>query len=128
MTTESETKIQKRILDFFRLSPAVDWCERMNSGQRGRTRNNVVQLAKKGTADIVGTLKTGRSFFFEVKRPGNVPTEAQEAFLRARAKKAKAGWGCSVEDARRFLESYHIPNVWTPDTEGSGTDAQARDL
>lgn len=104
----SEQQIQKAVLQFLQYSPRVVWVDRINSGAVAgfvfcsdirkvmygnkdniiggleglmKRKRQTVKLADSGTADIIGMLKGGQMFAFEVKRPGQKPREDQREFL-----------------------------------------------
>ena len=83
----------------------VAWCHVTTSGRIGSKKYS---LGKKGLPDIVGQLKKawgGVSLGLEIKRPGERPTQAQEAFLEViRSNGGLAGWCDSVEGAMEILK------------------------
>ena len=79
-----EAEIQKACLQYLNLQPGVR-CWRQNTGAfagdyKGKKR--FVRYGITGQSDISGImLPGGRRIEIEVKRPGNVPTEDQAAWL-----------------------------------------------
>jgi len=91
-----ERDIQKACLMLLRVHPKVAAVWRQNSGtfteqnQDGSMRY-ISAHTMPGLPDIMGFLKGGRMFAFEVKRPGNRATPLQQAFIdRANAAGALA--------------------------------------
>ena len=103
-----EKDILDACLDFLRLHPKVAFAYRNNTGMmkatdaHGHTR--YVKFGPVGSPDIVGMLKGGRALYCEVKRPNNLPSDEQEAFLAAVTKGGGLGcWVTSVEQLHLFL-------------------------
>ena len=69
----SEIDIQRSIMQY--LHDSNIYCWRNNSGRRG-----TVQYGKKGSADIIGLLKTGRFIGIEVKTKTGKQSESQAEF------------------------------------------------
>lgn len=104
--------IQDDIMKFLRKHPKVAIVNRYQSGQAKFGNKRVNFNSAKGQSDIMGTLKGGRTFAFEVKRPkgensaAGVVHDHQEKFLA----KIRAAGGIgevvrSVDDVIRILEA-----------------------
>ncbi len=79
----SETALIKGCLEYLRLKCIVAW--RSNSGRipvRSQTKTYMLDLAPKGTSDIIGILPGGRFLAVECKVGKNKLTPAQAEFLR----------------------------------------------
>lgn len=80
---QREADLQRNILQLLRLKGILAW--RQNQGglkaeYHGKKR--FVRFASMpGISDIIGVLPGGRFLAIEVKRPGEVPTVEQTAFL-----------------------------------------------
>ena len=75
-----ERDIQKSILDYLQADYRVVFSRRFNAGTiyiDGRA----MKMGERGDSDIIGMLFDGRFLAIEVKRPGEVPTPEQHAFL-----------------------------------------------
>lgn len=82
-----ETEIQRDVLQFVSLHPAVAWAKRFNSGAGqlaypdGKS-SRFMRFGFPGMSDVMGQLRrSGRFLAIEVKRPGEKPTPEQIAFL-----------------------------------------------
>lgn len=93
----NEHDIQNSILEYLTLRGHLCW--RNNSG-KVKTANRYIQLAPKGSPDIIGIHKdTGAFIGLEVKKPGKKPTEEQMRFREEIAGRGGiAGVVCSLED------------------------------
>ena len=69
-----ESQVQKEIMDVLNLYDAAIF--RMNAGQVKKNYRG----APKGTPDLFAILPDGRSFWIEVKRPGEDAKAHQEVF------------------------------------------------
>ena len=91
----TEEVVTKQCLDYLaRVAPAVwkNWNGRQFYG-------------KKGVADLIGPLKTGRMLACELKRPGAKPDEDQIKFLETmKDSNALAFWTDSLEGLIEGLE------------------------
>lgn len=117
----TEAQVLASVLEMCNYHPAVAWCGRYNSGAvrfddnrddtlrwYGETRparfvrfNNVL-----GHSDILGMLKGGRLFAFEVKRPGERATTVQHSFLdQVNRDGGLAAVVHSVDEARAVIEA-----------------------
>lgn len=76
----SEKDIQKSILDFLRLKGIYCW-KQHNTGIYQVKTGSYIPSGKRGVADILGILPTGRFLAIEVKRPGGVLGDYQIEFL-----------------------------------------------
>lgn len=80
-----EQDIVNGCLDLLRLHGVFAW--RQNVGRlpvKDRSGERLVRFASvNGISDIIGVLPGGRFLAIECKRPGNRPTEDQQAFLDA---------------------------------------------
>lgn len=83
----------KTCLQYLQTHPRVSWVSRINSGAY-KDENRYIRFGFKGCADIIGMLKGGRFFAFEVKRKGGRLTYYQAGFLAKVNKDGGiAGWG-----------------------------------
>lgn len=87
-TVPYERDVQSAILEAMRVHPKIAWRARMNSGGTylpGRNgEKQFVRFAFPGCSDIIGQTTItwgGRFIACEVKRPGELPTDVQMAFL-----------------------------------------------
>lgn len=113
-TNPLETDRQSAIVRYLRFEPQVKFVIRLNGGGR-RLAGAFVWFYRlfvsgreeqkgKGVSDLIGQLQDGRFFAFEVKRPGEQPSEEQAAFLAL----VRAGGGVSGvverwEEARSII-------------------------
>ena len=79
-----EKEIQRAILDYLRIKKVV--CFKFSN--QNFTRNKKKEVIPypggyAGVSDIIGCLPDGRFLAVEVKRKGNMPTEAQAEFLKS---------------------------------------------
>lgn len=89
-----ETPIQRSIMDALELVPAVAWFCRLQSG-RVRVRGGWMQLAPKGSPDIVGGLRgSGRIFGLEIKGPKGRQSDGQEETERRWLAAGLLYWVC----------------------------------
>jgi len=81
-----EADIQPNVLKALLLHPRVAWAARINTGA-GKliypdgSLSRFMRFGFSGCADNIGQLVDGRFLACEVKRPGEAPTEDQQAFL-----------------------------------------------
>ena len=75
-----ERAILYAVLQTLELHPKVKWVKRMNVGAM-QIGNRLVRFGFPGMADITGQMRDGRRLEVEVKRKGEQPTLAQQAFL-----------------------------------------------
>lgn len=86
-TGPSETEIQESILDYLQQRPDVIFAFRCNSGKvqvlpnYSGGRPYWLQLAPKGTADIIGMMDNGRFLAVEVKKGKAQPSKEQKEFI-----------------------------------------------
>jgi ribosomal protein L32E len=101
----SEAEIQRSILGYLKLKGIFAW--RQNSGSfrmENNGKSRFVRAGFTGISDIIGIMPDGTFLAIEVKRPGNVATLDQRAFLDAvRANCGDAFVATSIEDVRREL-------------------------
>lgn len=102
----TESQIQKAILDLLRKHPKVAVVNRYNSGSAQFGSHTVRFNSARGQSDLMGVLKGGRTFAFEVKTAKGVVWEHQARFLD----KIRAAGGIgevvrSVDDVMRILET-----------------------
>ena len=74
----SEAAIQKQIIDYLTRIGAV--VLRTNSGQIATATGHTIRLGAAGTSDLT-VLHRGIWYAIEVKKPGNVATALQSAYL-----------------------------------------------
>lgn len=87
------------------LGRGVAW--RVNVGAlRDRSGRHFVRYGINGMSDIMGFVSgTARTLGFEVKRPGESPTDLQRWFGRMLAEAGGLwGWGSSYDDCDRWLK------------------------
>ena len=100
-----EADIQAEILAEFEADPFVAWAMTTTTG-RAKMNGYWVSLGKPGVPDIIGQLTTGQLFGYEVKKPGEKPTEIQTEFIdHINSNGGIASWGVNVLDAVRWLSS-----------------------
>lgn len=105
-----ESDIQKQILQYLSLLGIVHW--RQNSGAfvvpaGAGSRRRYVRAGMPGVSDIIGLLPNGRFLAIEVKRPGEQPTELQQAFLSAVNHSGGLAFVArSVNDVQSTLEAH----------------------
>ena len=83
-----EKHVLKAVLDYLRRHPKVAMVYRVNSGtftqqNRDGSERYIRANSAKGMADIMGTLKDGRTLACECKAPGKQLMAHQKAFLDA---------------------------------------------
>jgi len=76
-----ESDVLKSIMAYLKIHPKVAWIARINTGAM-LIDHRFVRFGFNGCSDIIGQLKDGRFLAVEVKRPGNVPTKLQNAFIQ----------------------------------------------
>ena len=76
-----EADVLKAVLRFMHIHPAVDWCERVNSGAY-KVDGRYIRFGFPGCADILGQLKDGRLIACECKAPRGRLSPEQAAFLK----------------------------------------------
>ena len=113
-----ESEVQKACLDLLKIHPKIAWVHRMNVGGMTRTYrkrgvNEVgeryIRFAFKGCSDIIGQMRDGRFFAWEVKRPGKQPTTDQQAFSDAvNGAGGVAGWSDNVGTLYKFLQTLEM--------------------
>jgi hypothetical protein len=105
----NEKQIQKGILDYLALKRGViAW--RNNSGTaqvKMGQKEYWVQLAPKGTPDIIGYMSDGKFLGIEVKKPGGVVSKEQQDFLNDLNDKGGLGFvAYSIDDVVDVLKNY----------------------
>ena len=75
---DSEAAIQKQIINYLTRIGAV--VQRTNSGQIATATGHTIRLGAAGTSDLT-VLYRGVWYSIEVKKPGNVATALQSAYL-----------------------------------------------
>ena len=102
----TEAQIQKAIIDLLRKHPKVAMVNRYNSGSAQFGKATVRFNSARGQSDLMGTLKGGRTFAFEVKSAKGVVHEHQERFLQRIRNAGGIGEVVrSVDDVIRILEA-----------------------
>lgn len=95
-----EGQVLKDCIDY--CSKAGIFCQRRQLGAYIVGNRRV--KGKSHQADLYGILKGGRHWEYEVKRPGEEPTDKQMEWLDECARAgAWAGWGDSLEDFIDFM-------------------------
>jgi hypothetical protein len=97
MPATPEGAVLKACLELLKYRGIYAW--RNNVGAH-KTAGRFVRYGKVGSSDIMAVLPGGRAAYFEVKRPGGKPTEAQKAFLSEVNR--LGAFACVVDDARRL--------------------------
>lgn len=101
----TEGQIQKAIIGYLGYETSLAWFARINTGAVKFDNNRFVKFAFKGCADIVGQTKKGQFLAIEVKREGEIPTEAQDAFLhKVDSNGGRAGYATSVAEAESIVK------------------------
>ncbi len=108
MPISYERDVLASVLVALRLHPRVAWVQRMNGGKFKLPGKNGqpqwVRFGFKGMADITGMMRDGRRLECECKRPGEVATEDQAAFLANVVANGGVGFvATSVDDVLREL-------------------------
>ena len=99
-----ESDVQAAVLQALRHCDKVAWYERINTGGMVNPNGQYVRFGFKGCADILGQMTDGRFLAIECKRPGQVPTEEQQAFLgRVQRAGGVAFVAWSVDDVAKGL-------------------------
>lgn len=98
-----ESDVLKIVLRFMRIHPAVDWCERMNTGAT-KIENRFIRYGFPGLSDIIGQLRDGRMIVVETKSARGRVTPDQAAFLARVGKKGIAIVARSLEDVKPVLD------------------------
>ncbi len=105
----SEKQIQDSIIELLRAKGC--YVLRCNSGKvQNALTGTWLELAPKGTSDLIGADTQGRIFFIEVKSATGTLDVEQIRFLREQHKAGRRWAVCmSYENALQFLvdESYH---------------------
>jgi hypothetical protein len=131
----SEADLQAQVIDFLEAEQArgrVTWFARINGGGArvkgagGRIRwISFYRLylpgyvGSKGISDILGNTSTGKLFALEVKRPGEVATAGQQAFIDAVVRAGGIGGVVrSWEEARALFAA--VPRKMEASCPGSG--------
>ena len=97
-----ERDVLAAVLEALKFCGKVAWFQRMNTGGITNPNGQYVRFGFPGCADILGQMTDGRLLAIEVKRPGAVPTEEQQAFLgRVQRANGVAFVAWSVEDVAR---------------------------
>jgi hypothetical protein len=76
-----ESEVQKAIMAYLKLHIKVAWVCRNNVGSM-QIEGRYVKFGFKGFSDVIGQMKDGRFLAVEIKRPGKMPTQSQEIFLK----------------------------------------------
>ncbi len=79
-------------------------------GMKDKTGRHFVRFGINGAPDIIGFLTNGGRFFgYEVKKPGEKPTEMQVWYGDwVRSSGGLWGWGTSYEDCDRWLKEANL--------------------
>lgn len=77
----SEANVQRAILHYLQMCPAVARAWRNNAGKIKTNDDRLVSLSPAGTSDIIGFLTDGRFLAVEVKAGSNTPTALQQEFI-----------------------------------------------
>lgn len=108
MSKTKETPIQTGIMNMLTIHKDVAWAFVTSTGVFRGAGGRRYKIGKKGVADILGQLKTGRALAIEVKFPGEEPSEDQYEFLRIVALNGGVSfWCCSAAEADYYLRIYH---------------------
>ena len=84
---ESETDIQRCILELLSKHPSVAFAHRINSrvldvdDKNSKTGKRPMRMAPKGHPDIAGMMRTGQALYIECKSATGTLTEEQACFL-----------------------------------------------
>lgn len=78
-----EADIQRAILNYLQMCPAVAKAWRNNAGKIKTADDRLVSLSPAGTSDIIGFLNDGRFLAVEVKAGTNTATTLQKEFIDA---------------------------------------------
>ena len=99
-----EADIQRAILNYLQMCPAVAKVWRNNAGKIRTDENRLVSLSPAGTSDIIGFLTDGRFLAVEVKAGTNTPTALQQEFIDAVNEAGGVGFvAWSVDDCSEEL-------------------------
>ena len=101
-----ESDIQTAVMDMLGFHPKVAWAMVTTSGTiRGKGGGRYFHVGFPGLSDILFQTRSGRLGALEIKKPGQLPTKEQLAFLSlVESNGGIAGWADSVEMAKRILE------------------------
>jgi hypothetical protein len=107
-----ERQVLSAVLKYLSLHKMVAFVGRINSGGATDHTGQFVRFhTLTGCSDIIGMLKSGHFLALECKRPGNKPTEAQQAFLdRVSAHGGCSGYATSLEDCDAILDAWRERN------------------
>ena len=114
-TPVTENDIKQATINYLAIDPRVKFAIRMNSGSARKGKAYVwfyrlfmldMPPSSDKVSDIIGMLRDGRFFAFEVKKPGEIPTEGQREFMDA-VKRAGgvAGVVYHWHDAKTLLDA-----------------------
>lgn len=103
MKQQREGDILKACLEYLKLRGVFAW-RNNNAGvmRESKGRKFWTFTGLRGVSDILGVLPDGRFLAVEVKRPGEVPTEAQSVFL-AQVEQS-GGVSCWVDDVAKLID------------------------
>lgn len=103
-----ESDVLAGCLELLTRHQKVAFAFRMNVGAArtlvladGVTRERFIRFGFPGCSDIIGMLKDGRFLAVECKRPGEKPTDTQQAFLDVVNTAGVAWW---VDDVQQLHE------------------------
>lgn len=100
-----ESEIQKACLDYLRLLNIPR--RKINTVGIKKADGSWIPSQSRGTADIIGVLRSGRFLAVEVKRPGGKLSKEQVEFLE---EFDRGGAVCmvvtSVEELEKFIKPY----------------------
>lgn len=112
----SEAEIQKAIQAYLQ---TLGWIVlRVNSGmifggeytnKKGVTKKRFIQLAPRGTSDLICCSPSGHFVAIEVKRPGQAPRSDQKVFLKKVSQlKGVSIWVSSLDELIEDLKSIKL--------------------
>ena len=104
-----ETELQETILDAFMSHPRVLWALITHTGLFKKRHGGYITMGDPGLSDIIGILKDGGFFAFEVKLPGLEPTPLQYEYIdKINSVGGLAGWGSTIEHAYDLLKKARV--------------------
>ena len=108
--SKAEAEALLEVLKALRAHPAVEWCERMNTGA-ARIGSRFVRFGFTGCPDVLGQTKDGRLLGVEVKAPTGRLRPEQAVFLERI--RAAGGVAFVARDCRDVLRELAVCAVHT---------------